>query len=324
MSPKALNVLIVHGIGDHPKEFAGEFERQLRAGLETHLETLAGRYALSAPPPSGALNLIPGRWAPVTEGIQKEIEQRIYHGPVDFLRWFGMRFMGDVVAYQGGAVYGEIHRALAANLLARVQPESGHLTIIAHSLGAVIASDFIYDHTGKIGRKFADSFGVPLSNFFTLGSPLALYAMQSAHDGAFDAGELLDRFDRPVRVESEDGVWLNLFAEADIIGYPIRPINRFYAEAVTADVRVDVGDFWSRMSPLSHGRYWTDPRVNRIIAEKLAIDVAGIHMGLEGAARRQAIDDYLKQLVPSDSRPTTKKKDRSTQVMNRLARFAVW
>lgn len=27
----ALNVLLVHGIGDHPKEFAGEFERHLRA-----------------------------------------------------------------------------------------------------------------------------------------------------------------------------------------------------------------------------------------------------------------------------------------------------
>lgn len=318
----ALNVLLVHGIGDHPKEFAGEFERHLRADLQKRLDALARRYKLSDPPPSDALNLIPGRWAPVTEGIQKEIEQRIYHGPVDFLRWFGMRFMGDVLAYQGRAVYDEIHRGLAANLLDRLQPESGHLTIIAHSLGAVIASDFIYDHTGRIGKTFADSFGVAFSNFFTLGSPLALYAMQSSQDGAFNAGGVLDRFDRPVRVESEDGIWLNLFAEPDIIGYPIRSINRSYSEAVTADVRVDVGDFWSRMSPLSHSHYWTDPHVNRIIVEKLAIDIAGIHMGLEGVNRRQAIADYLKQLVPADPRPTT--RVRSAQVMNRLARLAVW
>jgi hypothetical protein len=318
----ALNVLLVHGIGDHPKEFAGEFERQLRADLHTHLDALAHRYQLSAPPPSDALNLIPGHWAPVTEGMQKEVERRIFQGPVDFLRWFGMRFMGDVVAYQGRAVYDEIHGALAANLRDRLDPASRHLTIIAHSLGAVIASDFIYDHTGAIDKPLADSFGVALSNFFTLGSPLVLYAMQSSHDGMFDAGRVLDRFDRPVRVESEDGVWLNLYAEADIIGYPIRSINRSYSEAVTADVRVEVGDFWSRTSPLSHGRYWTAPQVNRIIAEKLAIDIAGIHMGLEGTARRQAMSDYIKQLAPSDPRPRT--KDRSAQVLSRLARFAVW
>ncbi|HET8761523.1 MAG TPA: hypothetical protein VFN94_10660, partial [Nitrospiria bacterium] len=266
----ALNVLIVHGIGDHPKEFAGEFERQLHAAFHAHLEILARRYHLSAPPPSEALNLIPGHWAPVTEGIQKEVEQRMFQGPVDFLRWFGMRFMGDVVAYQGRAVYDEIHRALAANLRDRLQPESGHLTIIAHSLGAVIASDFIYDHTEASDKTFAERFGVAFSNFFTLGSPLVLYAMQSSHDGLFDAGRVLDRFDRPVRVDAKDGVWLNLYAEPDIIGYPIRSINQSYAEAVTADVRVEVGDFWSRRSPLSHGRYWTDPHVNRLIAEKLA------------------------------------------------------
>lgn len=321
MSRGALNVLLVHGIGDHPKEFAGEFERQLRADIQKHLGLLARRYKLSAPP-RDALNLIPGRWAPVTEGIQKEVEQRIYHAPVDFLRWFGMRFMGDVVAYQGRAVYEEIHRALAANLLDQVQPESGHLTIIAHSLGAVVASDFVYDHTERIGKTFADRFGVMFSNFFTLGSPLVLYAMQSSHDGAFDASGVLDRFDRPVRVESEDGVWLNLFAEPDIIGYPIRSINRFYSEAVTADVPVDVGDFWRRRSPLSHGRYWTDPQVNHIIAHKLAIDLAGLHMGLEVVDRRQAIADYLKQITPPYPQPTL--KVRRAQVLNRLARLAVW
>jgi pimeloyl-ACP methyl ester carboxylesterase len=322
MSRGALNVLLVHGIGDHPKEFVGEFERQLRADLQRRLNALARRYKLSAPPPADALNLIPGRWAPVTEGIQKEVEQRIFHGPVDFLRWFGMRFMGDVVAYQGRAVYDEIHRALAANLLDQVQPESGHLTIIAHSLGAVVASDFVYDHTEKIGSTLADRFGVAFSNFFTLGSPLVLYAMQSSQDGAFDAGGVLDRFDRPVRVESEDGVWLNLFAEPDIIGYPIRSINRFYSGAVTADVRVDVGDFWRRRSPLSHGRYWTDPHVNRIIAGKLAIDLAGLYMGLEGVNHREAIADYLKQITPPYPQPTT--KFGRAQVMNRLARLAVW
>ncbi len=315
-----LNVLIVHGIGNHPKEFASVFERELSARVRHDLERLADVYHLPRRPPSDVLNIIPGRWASVAEGVQRIIEGRILRGPADFLRWFGMRFMGDVIAYQGQAVHEEIHRALTQDLRAHLRPESGHVSIIAHSLGAVIASNFVYDHTQRIDRRFAEGFGVAFCNFFTLGSPLALYATQAAHDGNFDVDRVLDHFDRPVRVESETGVWVNVFDEGDIIGYPIKSLNQCYSEAVTADVCVDVGDFWHRGSPLSHGRYWADPRVTRIIAEKLAIDAAHLHMGLEGADLRAAVSDYVGRLGTSANGRSG--RIRRSQVMNLLAQLA--
>jgi len=290
-----LNILIIHGMGDQPKDFSRGFQGVLLPKFRTSLEYLAKDYSLPNPFVPEPLNFIPGWWAPVMDATQKEMETRIYKKKIPFLRKFGMSFMGDVVAYQGEPVYNEIHRHLAEALRAQLKPGSGHLTIIAHSLGSVIASDFVYDHTIKIGKTFQDGFGVSFSNFFTLGSPLVLYAMRSANGEEFTPARLLDHFDRPVRVESETGYWLNLFDDDDIIGYPIKPINRFYREAVTADLTVAVGDLLTRWNPLSHAYYWDDAGICRIIAEKLAIDFAAIHLGLKGSDLQEALAHFQRR-----------------------------
>lgn len=289
-----LNVLVIHGIGDREKAFADAFEKTLNERVRGGLVLLAKGYELSDPPASDPIHCISGYWAHVTEAVERALGRRTFGGKLDFLRRFGMRFMGDVIAYRGADVYDEIHGTLADALRAHVMPGSGHVSIIAHSLGAVIASDFVYDHTLKVGRSFRDEFGASLVNIFTLGSPLALFAMQSCcGDGrAFDPEDILDRFDRPIRVESSTGVWLNLYGRGDIIGYPIKWVNRAYREAVTADLAVEVGSFLTHWTPLSHGEYWSDEDVVRPIAEKLAIDFAAINLGLEGAALHRAHADY--------------------------------
>jgi len=292
-----LNILIIHGMGDQPKDFSIGFQKELLSKFNTSLDYLTKDYSISKPSRSEPLNFIPGWWAPVMDATQKELERRIYNDKkkIPFLRKFGMSFMGDVVAYQGEPVYNEIHRCLAEALRANLKTGSGHLTILAHSLGSMIASDFVYDHTIKIGKTFQDGFGVSFSNFFTLGAPLVLYAMRSANGEAFTPARLLDHFDRPVRVESETGYWLNLFDDDDIIGYPIKPVNRFYREAVTADLTVTVGDFLTRWNPLSHAHYWDDGGVCRIVADKLAIDFAAIHLGLKGPDLQAALAHYRKR-----------------------------
>jgi len=295
MAQDPLNVLVIHGMGDQPRDFSKAFQRELLSKFKRALDDLSRDHSLSKSSVSDPLNFIPGWWSPVMNATQKELEKRLYMEKIPFLREFGMSFMGDVVAYQGRPVYEEIHRQLLESLRAHLKTGSGHLTIIAHSLGSVIASDFVYDHTLKIGKTFRDGFGVSFENFFTLGSPLALYAMRSSHTDVFSPAKVLDHFDRPVRVESGDGVWLNLFAEDDIIGYPIKSVNRFYREAVTADLTVDVGDILTRWNPLSHAHYWDDGGTSRVIADKLAIDFAAIHLGLKGADLQKALGRYRKR-----------------------------
>ena len=295
MPYEPLNVLIIHGMGDQPKDFSREFQKEILSNFKTSLDDLAKDYSLSKSSVSEPLNFIPGWWAPAMNAAQRELERRIYKNKIPFLREFGMSFMGDVVAYQGRPVYNEIHRSLTESLRAHLKTGSGHLTIVAHSLGSVIASDFVYDYTIKIGKTFTDSFGVVFSNFFTLGSPLVLYAMRSVHPEAFSPAKVLDHFDRPVRVEYETGYWLNLFDDDDIIGYPIKEVNRFYQEAVTADLMVDVGDLLTRWNPLSHAHYLDNGGTSHIIAGKLAIDFAAIHLGLKGPDLREALASYRKR-----------------------------
>jgi hypothetical protein len=297
MTEHPLNVFVIHGIGDY-QSVIGQFDRDLAAGVRRSLGELCARYGLRDAPQTPLLNVIPGRWAPVPEGLLRELEQRLFHMRLDRLRSFAMRFMGDVIAYQGLAVYEEIHRELAYALRTRLNPENRHLTVIGHSLGSVIASDFLYDHTRRRGTKFRDHFGVDFVNFFTLGSPLVLYAARCPASGSFGPGRVLDRFDAPVHVESGTGVWLNIYSGDDVVGYPLKSVNEAYASAVTADVVTEAGNLFTRWNPLSHGAYWTEAAVIGMIADKLAIDYAQCNLGLEGSAMQEIIAAYRDRFLP--------------------------
>lgn len=313
-----LNVLVVHGIGEQPVTFADKFERVLSGHVRRLVGELTARYRLSDASTPRVLNVIPGRWAPVLEGIFQVLESRLFAGHTDRMRAFAMRFMGDVIAYQGPAVYEEIHRALGHALRSRLSPESRHLTIVAHSLGSVIASDFVYDHTRRTGTRFRDHFGVDFVNFFTLGSPLALYAARSplsVMDGD-GPSRVLKGFDAPVLVESEHGVWVNVYSNDDVVGYPLKPANDAYARAVTADVVQDAGSLWTRWNLLSHGGYWTEPDVITRIAEKLAIDYAELHLGLRNPGLEEVLGEYRSRLAPvkrGESRPRVERAGSQAQ-----------
>jgi hypothetical protein len=299
MANHPLNVFVVHGIGDY-QTVVGELDRDLAAGVRRSLGELCARYRLPNAPNAPLLNVIPGRWASVPEGLLKELEQRLFHGRLDRLRAFAMRLMGDVIAYQGLAVYEEIHRELAYALRSRLKPESRHLTVIGHSLGSVIASDFLYDHTRRHGSRFRDHFGVDFVNFFTLGSPLVLYAARSpaCTSGSFGPGRVVDGFDAPVHVESATGVWLNIYSDDDVVGYPLKFVNDAYAGSVTADVVTEAGNVFTRWNPLSHGAYWTEEAVIAMLADKLAIDYAECNLGLTGSGLQDAVTAYRNRFVP--------------------------
>jgi hypothetical protein len=299
MTNLPLNVFVIHGIGDY-QNVVDELDRDLAAGVRQSLAGLCVRHRLPPAPDAPLLNVIPGRWASIPEGLLKELEQRLFHGRLDRLRAFSMRLMGDVIAYQGLAVYEEIHRALAYALRSLLKPESRHLTVIGHSLGSVIASDFLYDHTRRHGKRLRDHFGVDFVNFFTLGSPLVLYSARSpvCTTGSYGPGRVVDGFDVPVHVESETGVWLNIYSGDDVVGYPLKSVNDAYAGAVTADVVTEAGNVFTRWNPLSHGAYWTEAAVLAMIADKLAIDYAECNLGLTGSALQEAVTVYRNQFLP--------------------------
>ena len=190
--------------------------------------------------------------------------------------------VGDGIAYEPTVhdrrVYDAIH-AVMARALHRLAIEAGvdaPLSVVAHSLGSVIASNYLYD-LGKpellsheVRAHMTDGpleRGETFTHFFTAGSPLAIWALHH------------EEFGSPLTVPSSAlsayhpdlvGSWLNFFDRDDVIGYPLRQVNEAYAAAVTEDVSVNAGGLIERETPLSHNGYGTTPEVAGRIAATLA------------------------------------------------------
>lgn len=216
------------------------------------------------------------------------------------LRWVITDFVGDAIAYQitpgERRLYDAIHTKLALALadLARRAGPNAPLCVIAHSLGSVIASNYFYDLQAESGQHDAERAptggkakrpslvpepvrrvmggtplerGETLTHFYTLGSPIALWALR--YEG----------FGTPIHVPSPQldghhpglpGEWINFFDRDDLVAYPLRGLGPRYEAAVREDCDVRLRGLLVRWNPLVHPWYWNDSRVMAPIAAALA------------------------------------------------------
>ena len=275
MPERRVAVAVIHGIGAQDANFADEMVEAVRKVFHRSVPEA----------PHDALVFAPVHWAPVLQSAQAELTRRVQSEHE--LDWTGLRhvmisFVGDGIAYEPTAhdrrVYDTVH-AVMARALHRLAAEAGAdapLCVVAHSLGSVIASNYLYD-LGK-SELVSDEVrmhlthgplerGDTLTHVFTTGSPLAVWALHH------------EEFGCPLTVPSAalathhprlSGSWLNFFDRDDVIAYPLRQLNETYATAVTDDVPVNVGGLIGRETPLSHHGYATAPEVVGRIAATLA------------------------------------------------------
>lgn len=281
--PQKIAVAIVHGIGNQTPDFA----EGTMAELRSRFSKLVGG---QTPDPAAEIVMEPVYWAPELQDQETELWSRLRKGgDLDFLslRRFMVNFAADAIAYQPAPkerdAYDRIHARVAAsmNKLAVAAGPAAPLCIIAHSLGTVIASNYIYDlgkHARKklICRRVRNEMddtplerGETLASLYTFGSPIALWSLRYPD------------FGRPVDVPSPKlaghhpavapvAEWINFYDEDDVIGYPLRTLNDAYKKAVKADIQVNAGGLLASWNPLSHNGYWTDNDVTKPIAAGLA------------------------------------------------------
>lgn len=143
------------------------------------------------------------------------------------------------------------------------------VSVVGHSLGAVVAFDTIYYQATAEWEK--DNF-LP-SNLFTLGSPLLLFSLDLENECAANP-EQKARFDPNVlnqKLIRADGAWLNFFDPQDVIGYPVELYfkNKFSAKDVIVGTGID--------PVTAHSEYWHSQEVVSKIAERLKLDYERIN-----------------------------------------------
>ena len=285
-----INIVIIHGIGNQQEGYAKLLVRGLTAEFTRQVNSLlkvSSDY-------SQQLQIKEILWGDILGENQaklKAILQDVHNGNIrqkNLFRWINLKisslrtsiateFIGDILGYQNKKTTDKIHQRILDGITSlSASGEKENITFISHSLGTVISSDFIYEQ-----QKTNDAmrYKFQLNNFFTLGSPLALFSLRYGQD----------MFTKPIMIEEPHGRWINIYDKDDPIAYRLKPLNDAYDKAVLKDLEVDTGIFG-----FAHVRYWKNKAVHNAIGRKLALDWIRLNNKLDDKVISRPYQDYDK------------------------------
>ncbi len=291
-------VAVVHGIGMQEPGFEEAFRDMVHQYCcDTHGQDVIADIEIRGV-----------HWAHVVDEAQQLLNQELREkAPVKasfpWSRHKLLTFAGDAIAYRsgGGWVYDKVHQVFAQTLrdLAEATDPNAPLVIIAHSLGTIIASNYLYDleydaekdypliqkRTHEAMGDTPLEWGKTLSYLFTLGSPISMFSI--VHEPP-DRGI-------PVTVPSRhsiykpsqfprDAGWYNYYDKHDIIGFPIGPLSKAYEDAIVMDEEIPVGGPVTGRTPLAHTAYFDSKDIvyrigSRILALLRAVESGQIPVG---------------------------------------------
>jgi hypothetical protein len=266
-------VAVIHGVGHQSPNYSERFADNLKALCEL----VCGQDIV----------VEPVYWSPVFKSQEETLWEREQTGGAlcyTDLRQFMISYLGDAIAYQITETdrqgYDQVHQRFADALgrLVQAAGPKAPLCVVAHSLGSVIASNYLYDLQVDPQRQIISSAvrdhigptplerGETLTLFYTLGSPLALWSLR------------FQQFGKPIEVPAPGlaghfaglrGEWINFYSKTDVIASPLKTLNADYARVVCADKPVEVGGLLTSWNPASHLDYWSGQSVLESIAQGL-------------------------------------------------------
>jgi hypothetical protein len=207
-------------------------------------------------------------------------------GPIRTLRYLVTFYLGDVTAYVS-----ENDNHISSTVWQQIKEATieGPYSIIGHSLGSVIAFDFLYqllerdrlflpkpDSATPESQQEIEEFAINkvrvqnnFRNLFTLGSMIGLFMMRAGNlwTGEAGFGEVIN----PIRQLGESQIcrsWLNFYDKEDVLAYPLENLfdlnpNNIYR--TIEDVEIQTGNLVYN----SHTNYWPNDKMAAKIAAAL-------------------------------------------------------
>ncbi len=266
-------LIFIHGIGEgSPNESYNQLWQSLIK--ESHLdsgefESKFGRIytAWHSPPLSTSAQVLFDAAFPGLE------TQRI--NPMKHLRTFITFFLGDIIAYVSEDV-NFIRRRIWQDMWAALrQPllEGATYSLVAHSLGSVIAFDYVFNLLVR-GELFIPETGLIIESvlqptveelkqlkeqfrhLFTFGSPIGLFMMRKGN--LWMEGDPFIQLTNPLRRQEQ--TWLNFWDSEDPIAYPLSHLfnrNPHNQDSKLIDIPVETGFLLVD----SHTKYWQNKTV---------------------------------------------------------------
>ncbi|HEX7481647.1 MAG TPA: hypothetical protein VF331_27830 [Polyangiales bacterium] len=254
---------------DHKGDNAvGDFEQRYRRGfIDWHKVTEAAK-----------LTVFDDAFSPMQP--QHTLPGELLH-PVAAARTFMTYFLGDVTAYVSEndnnirvSVWTEMQKSLELG---------GPYSLVAHSLGSVIAFDFVFNLFVKqqlfapVNTRFGNVDVADLRRRFrglyTMGAPIGLFMLRKGElwkpgDPSRNGGPAFSTIKNPL--SSPDHSWLNFWDKQDVIAYPLEGLFATNA-AYNAGRPLQDSEVSTGLEPISaHLGYWKCADVAAEIAHDLA------------------------------------------------------
>ncbi|HAR64604.1 MAG TPA: hypothetical protein DCR55_00090 [Lentisphaeria bacterium] len=257
---KEVALLTLHGMGEVDAGYYDEFEAAIKRELAADWERVAFHsvtYAEVLQGPQRAL------WDAMRAESTNDLD-------ATRLRRFLLYFLSDAATLEHSAnraeddryllVQQQIQAGLSQALVALGGDESKPVVIIAHSLGAQVISNYLWD--AQMGNHSFDGWEDDSKPFLRLRS-LKQFTTIGCNIPIF-VGGLADReCFKPI-----DGMrWDNYYDPDDVLGWPLRQLGQSYE--FVHDHPVNAGGSLTNWNLWSHGGYWDDRDVICPLARRI-------------------------------------------------------
>ena len=271
-----IGVLIIHGMGSQQPGFSDGLSDELRhrlGQLESRFEWKEIFWAKALKKREDKL----WKW------MQKAKNEKKQAIDLDWIpiREFVVHNFGDAIAYhrdlqESESAYSLVHQIIAkavGELDKKLNDPQAPIIVLAHSLGAHMMSNYIWDQQHGPDPSFT-----PIPNLLamiTFGCNIPLFSL------AFPVAKPISVPGKGIKKASLVKVskWHNFLDPDDVLGWPLKPLYKKNLAQLTPEQKktvrrivdhdINVGSLMTSWNPAAHADYWTDNDFTKPVTQYL-------------------------------------------------------